>query len=196
MERCFCIPHSNSPLSPLRKTPWAAYRTAPNISAKSLSLASVMTKKTINDTTYLRLDNTGKRVLFPVAGKNYLRLGADSLCAGTRPGRSAHHEGQFSGLLPGDATKSPKPKHRQIHPGSRGARLIVAAPARHTTSHLANGYGAAITRGVQSARYAAIVESGLRLCARTGASIAGRWVAVREEKSVVVVFVSSGKRQA
>ncbi len=71
----------------------------------------------------------------------------------------------------------------------------MAAPARRTTSHLANGSWAATTRGFHSARYATQLVNWLRLHARAGVLPLGRCGAVREEKSNVAVFVSSGKSQ-
>ncbi len=132
MERCFCIPHSNSPLSPLRKTPWAAYRTAPNISAKSLPLASVMTKKTISSTTHLRLDNTRKRSFVPGRGKKICVWARTACAPGPGPVAQRTTRGSSAGssqvTLPRAQSQAPPNP-----PRSRWACRLPEEPARQAT---------------------------------------------------------------
>ena len=77
----------------------------------------------------------------------------------------------------------------------RERNVLAAVPACHATSHLANGYWAATTLGFKSARYATQLENWLRLRAGAEHLLHGRCGAVRKEKSVAAVYVSSGKSQ-
>ncbi len=64
-----------------------------------------------------------------------------------------------------------------------------------TTSHLATGYWAATMQGVQKRPLCSAAGEPVEIMRQGGELLAGRWGVVREEKSDVVVFVSSGKSQ-